>query len=94
MNKEEARSVLHRALQEWRIKPYSELCSLLSRQETFELKGDSGMTYQLEIQAVWDDEHKKHLRVMGSIDDGRGLAAFVPLTENFIITPDGSFIGE
>jgi hypothetical protein len=30
---------------------------------------------------------------MGSIDDG-GLSAFSPLTDDFIITPDGGFIGE
>ena len=30
---------------------------------------------------------------MVHVDDG-GLRAFVPLTEDFIMAPDGSFIGE
>ena len=34
-----------------------------------------------------------HLRVLGSIDDG-GIRAFFPLTDSFIMAPDGSFIGE
>jgi hypothetical protein len=57
------------------------------------VKGPSGKTYQLEIQAVWDDPKKENLRVMGAIDDG-GFRVFFPLTDDFIITRDGKFIGE
>jgi hypothetical protein len=31
--------------------------------------------------------------VLASIDDG-GWSAFIPLTDDFIIAPDGSFVGE
>lgn len=43
-----------------------------------------------EVQAFWDDEPDGAIRVMASIDDG-GWRAFVPLTEDFILAPDGTF---
>lgn len=43
-----------------------------------------------------DDPRKvgSDLRVIAGIDDGTFLTAFSPLTESFIITPDGDFVGE
>jgi hypothetical protein len=34
------------------------------------------------------------VRVVGCIDDGHLPSAFRPLTDDFIMTPDGSFVGE
>ena len=93
MNKEEAKSVLGKALGVYRTKTYNELRHLLETQDTSEVTAESGTNYQLEIQAVWDDEESGNLRVMGSIDDG-GWRAFMPLTDDFIIAPDGKFIDE
>lgn len=93
MNKEEAISVLNTLLSKYRDKSYNELQYLLNEQDTLEVKTESGTKYQLEIQAVWDDKKDGNLRVMGSIDDG-GLRAFKPITNDFIITPNGTFIGE
>ena len=42
---------------------------------------------------IWDDEPGGNVRVMVSIDDG-GLRAFVPMTESFIKSPSGEFVGE
>jgi hypothetical protein len=48
----------------------------------------------VEVLALWDEGRPGgNLRVMVSIDDG-GWRAFKPLTEDFIIAPDGSFVGE
>jgi hypothetical protein len=93
MNKEEARSVLAKALSEYRTKTYSELLYLLESQDTSEVTAESGTNYQLEIQAVWDDKENGNLRVMGSLDDGR-WRVFTPLTDDFIMAPDGTFVGE
>jgi hypothetical protein len=65
---------------------------LIKTQDTFEVVAESGTRYQIEIQAFWDDEKKKNLRVIGSIDDG-GIRAFFPMTDDFIITRDGDFFG-
>jgi hypothetical protein len=48
-----------------------------------------------EVQSnLWDDprEHR-NLRVMVSVDDG-GWRSFAPLSDDFIVAPDGTFIGE
>ena len=53
----------------------------------------SGKQYQVEIEFFWDGKPDKNIRVMGAIDDG-GLRAMMPLTESFILSPDGTFVGE
>ena len=53
----------------------------------------SGRRYQLEIEAVWDDRPNGNLRVWVLVDDG-GSSAQRPLQRDFIIAPDGSFVGE
>jgi hypothetical protein len=65
----------------------------LDNAERCEVRGESGVTYQTEIQGVWDDGKPGNLRILGSVDDG-GWRAFSPLGDDFIIAPDGSFVGE
>lgn len=55
--------------------------------------GASGAKYQVEIFAVWDDVQGHNLCVVVLIDDG-GLRSFVPLSSDFIISPNGTFVGE
>lgn len=93
VNKLEARAVLQAALREYRSRPYSELVKLLDKEINTEAQGDSGVTYQIEIQVFWDDRPDGTLRVLGSIDDG-GWRAFIPVTEAFLLAPDGSFVDE
>lgn len=61
-----------------------------------ELVGESGNTYEMEIQTFWDDRRKKSLRVMITVDPWWGRGWLIPkeLTTDFIMAPDGSFIGE
>jgi hypothetical protein len=66
---------------------------LIDHSETIERIGPSGVTYQIEMQVFVDDAARQTLRVMGAIDDG-GWRAFSPLCDDFILSPDGSFVGE
>lgn len=93
MNKAEARSILHAEILKYRAKSYLDLLYLLEQQDCYELKSSSGVLYQLEIQAFWDDKPNDVLRVRGSIDD-RGWRAFFPLVEDVLLTPTGNFVGE
>lgn len=93
MNQQEARSVLEGQLLPYRSLGYERLLRLLKEQDVFEVAGASGTVYQLEIQAVWDGLEGSALRVMGSIDD-KGWRAFAPLTSDFIVRPDGTFVHE
>lgn len=93
MNNEEAKTILSTLLGEYRAKSYEELKNLLSLQDVSEVDGDSGTRYQVEFQAVWDDKEGRNIRVIGAIDDG-GIRSLMPLTEDFIVAPNGEFIGE
>ena len=93
MNEEEAQAILERELAGYRSRSYSELLSLIGHCETVERPSPSGVTYQVEVQVFFDDESERSLRIAGAIDDG-GRRAFKPLCDDFIMAPDGSFVGE
>ena len=93
MNKVEALIVLQGQLRPWRERPWAQLREEVSQSHRFEVTGESGTWYQGEIQVFWDDKPDGAIRVMASIDDG-GWRALVPLTDDFIVAPDGTFIGE
>ena len=93
IDKNEARQLLEAATRQLRMKGRRELEQLLKEPETAELVGPSGKTYQTEAQAFWDDKKGYDLRVLVSIDDG-GWSAIAPMTDSFIVAPDGSFVGE
>lgn len=93
MDHDEARRVLARELEGFRNVPYAELASMLDQTKHIDATGPSGTKYQVEIEVMWDDEPVGHLRVIGAVDDG-GWRAFVPLTDSFILRPDGTFVGE
>jgi hypothetical protein len=92
MDKVEARQVLAGKLAELRGRSYTDLLGFMEP-EGLGVAGPSRTIYQLEVQAFWDDKRSRHLRVLVSSDDG-GWSAFAPLCDDFIIAPDGSFIGE
>ncbi len=93
MNTTEARVILENQLRRYRSFSYSELVRLLDQTLTAEIRGESGVDYQLEIDVLWDGRPNGNVRVLGSIDDG-GWRAFVPLVDSFVMAPDGSFVGE
>lgn len=94
MDAVEARTVLAAELGRLRALPYAQLVDrLLGSEETFGVRGPSGASYQVELQAFWDDRPGGLLRVVGAVDDG-GLRALAPLTDAFLVSPDGSFVGE
>ncbi|MEE8549507.1 MAG: hypothetical protein V3S74_08535 [Alphaproteobacteria bacterium] len=93
MDKKEARAVLAERLARYRTWPYAELEKLLGDVEVYETDGPSGVTYQLEFQAHLDDKESGDLRVMGCIDDG-GWRVYFPLTDDFIMRRDGTFVDE
>jgi hypothetical protein len=93
MNIEEARALLATEISAWRSRSYADLVGQMKEPSAFEVEGASGTTYQLEIEVLWDDKRGGNIRVIGSIDDG-GWRAFSLLSDDFIMAPDGSFVGE
>jgi len=91
----EAKGLAAQHIERLRAMPHSELQRFVKDEEHLEVKGESGAEYQLEVQALWDEgKPGGNLRVMVSIDDGSGWRAIKPMTSDFIIAPDGTFVGE
>ena len=91
MDIKEAKHIIQAELDFLRAKSYSDLVKLIDSEHiTTERTGPSGNVYQIEIQAFWDSKPNSHIRIMGSIDDGR-WRAFCPLTESFIKSPLDEF---
>jgi hypothetical protein len=93
VNKEVARNLLQAELTRLRSVPYADWFRRLEKPQTTEVLGSDGIRYQIEVQAFWDGMSGGDIRVMGGIDDG-GVSAFIPMTDSFIISPDGRFVGE
>ncbi|MEX0754888.1 MAG: hypothetical protein WD556_07180 [Actinomycetota bacterium] len=93
MDTTEAVNLLSARVAELRTLGYESLLEYLTP-ENRRVEGDSGKEYQIETQAFWDSgQRHKNLRVIAAIDDG-GIRALSPLTDDFIISPDGHFVGE
>ncbi len=94
MDKQEAKTLLSDKLAEYRSLSYAELVAKLGDIDCLDVVGPSGTDYQIEVQFMWDGKADGDVRVMGGIDDGGLLSAFMPLCEDFIVTPNGEFVGE
>jgi hypothetical protein len=93
MNREIASALIDEELGRLRKCSYAELHKLMDKPSTIDVQEPDGKRYQVERQAFWDSNKGGNIRVMVSADDG-GWSAFKPLSGAFIISPDGSFIGE
>ncbi len=88
-----ARKVLKEWVTRLRAVPYRELAARVDSVTNDEVARDSERSWQVEVQVLWDDEPEGNIRVTASIDDG-GLRAFVPVTDGFVKSPTGEFVGE
>lgn len=94
VNDEEATKILDDMVADLRRKPYGTLVDqYLHESDTRTVAAESGVQYQVEVQAFWDGRQPGNLRVIIAIDDG-GWRAFRPLSTDFIVASDGSFVGE
>ena len=91
MNEQVGYALINAELARLRNLPYADLTALIGNVETKEVVGEDGKTYQLEIQAFWDSKRDGDVLVMVAADDG-GWRAFKPLTDDFIMRPDGSLV--
>ncbi len=96
MNKQEAASILEQEIRQLRRQPYSRFRDWIEQKkyDTKRHKAQSGKEYQISYQALYDDKKAETIRVMVDVDDGTGISSFVPMSSDFIIAPNGSFVGE
>jgi hypothetical protein len=96
MDKAEARDIARRRAVVLRSEPYAVLVANYLNQSTREeMVGIAGVRYDVEVQALWDNLRKPgNLRVFVNVDAGEGRGPRTLITEDFIVAPDGTFVGE
>jgi hypothetical protein len=72
-------------------KSYNELSQYIDKPTSESVTAPDGKTYNIEIEAFWDDKPGGNLRIVISIDDG-GWRTFAPLTTDFLIGADGKIV--
>jgi len=75
-----------------RTQPYADLVSRIGKPEHKEFVAHDGNRYQLETEVFWDSKTGGDIRVMVCADGG-GVSAFLPVSDSFIMAPDGSLVG-
>ena len=93
MSREIARAIVEGKLKELQKFSYGELVKLVGQVSCDRINGPDGEEYQVETETRWDGKTGSNIRVIVAVDSP-GVNAFVPLTEAFIISADGSFVGE
>jgi hypothetical protein len=108
MTKEEKRAVLAAQLATFRSWSYSDLAERVEIDRrahdclmVVEGAAPDGTQYQMEFLAVWDGRRGGDVRVLADLSEmpHRPLWGFIPIfisdvTDSFIMSPDGSFVGE
>jgi hypothetical protein len=85
MDRHEAGAIADAIIAELRSVPYGTLTErLLGEVETREVTGLSGVTYQVEIQGLWDTGQPGRLLVIVGVDDGTLGGAFRPVDRSFL----------
>lgn len=93
MDDREATQLLQAHLQGYRRRSSVDLAALRGQAQVAELRGMTGNAYQVEVEIRWDGAPGGPIRVLGAIDDG-GLRSLEPISQDFILSPDGNFVGE
>ncbi len=93
LNRVEAQALLDSELRRYRQKQYPALALLVGKSERRRITGQSGAGYQIVVSGYWDDKPQSNIRIAAAIDDG-GRSTWIPMTDSFILSPSGKFIGE
>jgi hypothetical protein len=93
MSRKIARAIIEGRLKELRKFSHGELVKLVGQIRCDRISVPDGEEYQVETETRWDSKTGGNIRVIVGVD-GPGVSAFRPLTETFIMSADGSFIGE
>ena len=93
----EARTLLAAEIAKYRRWPFSDLAAMVGAIDHpgFDVVGESGAKYWLEIEAFWDgfDASSNVIRLRGAICGG-GIDYQVPICDDFLKAADGSFVDE
>ena len=94
--REEEDLLLARVSGEWRGRGFADLAERVRAggHEAYQRVGPSGRLYNVEVQVLWDHKPGGPVRVLVSVDDGSLIGALKPRCSDFMLSPNGTFIGE
>ena len=92
MGHEIAYDFINQEMAQLRMLPYAVLAARIGQCEHKEFVANDGQRYQLETEVFWDSKKGGDIRVMVCVDGG-GVSAFLPVSDDFIMAPDGSLVG-
>jgi hypothetical protein len=93
MNRAEADAIAHEWLSRLRLEPYATLAGQIGHAPVTEAVTRGDVVYQVQVVYHWDSQPSGNVRVIVAVDDG-AMRAFVPVTSDFVKSPDGHFVGE
>jgi len=94
MNTTEALQILREELRTYEQRPYHDLTTLVGQVIHKDRLAPSGTNYQIDAQFMWDDARLHTIRVIVAIDDSSLRYSVLPMSEDFIMKPDGSLVGK
>ena len=96
MDEAEARDLLLKELGSYRRRFYRDLVERVGTNTVVQVQGSSGAEYTIEVDVFWDDSRGSpgKIRVICSIDDWRLPGALFPMSEDFLISADGTLTSE
>jgi hypothetical protein len=89
----ELRALVDGEIVRLRAMQYGDLCGYRGGHH-FRAAGPSGAEYDLEVQAVWDDPRAPDANLRVMVSGWRAGASGSGVSEDFILAPNGSFVGE
>src|SRR6266436_5958526 len=93
MSREIAPALIEDGLKDLRKFSYGELVKSVGQVLCVRKNGPDGEDYQVETEIRWDGTTGGNVRVLVAVD-GPGISALRPLSKDFIMSADGSFVGE
>lgn len=93
MDKFKAKAIAERDLEFYRAMSYEEIATKIGELESFERVNGKGESYQIEFDFFFDDSEEENIRVIGMVSYSLWTDVS-PVSSDFVIAPDGEFIGE
>ena len=93
MDKNEARAIAEKDLEFYRAMSYEEIARKIGNAASFERVSEKGEKYQIEFDFFYDGFEETDIRVVGMVSYSL-WTDFSPVSSDFIIAPDGTFVGE
>ncbi len=93
MDKIEARAIAEKDLEFYRAMSYEQIAAKIGESESFERVSEQGEPYQIEFNFFYDDHEAENIRIMGIVSYS-GWTDIFPVSNDFIVAPNGDFVGE